>query len=269
MASAPPHLRGFWTTDRIILTVALALLPPLAQAIYTTGFALLPTLAVALAVAIGWQVLFSRCRGRAWTPSGIITAMAVVMMLPPAASLGHIALAVSFGVVVGEQVFGGYGWNFLNPASVALAFLMFSFPNGGYEQGGSAGWAVCVPGGLLLTMTGIISWRVIVAALGGAVGVSYGAGGSWPPLHLLENSLVFGLIFLACDPVSAPATTLGRWVYGLIIGGLVAWGVSGTEGAADDIVFACLIGGLFAPLIDQGVIWLNVARRRRRNVEAA
>jgi Na+-transporting NADH:ubiquinone oxidoreductase subunit B len=269
IAATAPYVRGYWTANRILLTVTLALLPPLAEAIYTAGATFLPALGVALAVAIGWQLLFSRCRRRNWTPSGITTAMAVVIMLPPDAALGHVALAVSFGVVIGEQVFGGYGWNFLNPASVALAFLMFSFPSGGYDQGGLAGWAVCAPGGLLLMITGLISWRVIVAALASAVGVSYGLGGTWLPLHLLENSLVFGLIFLVCDPVSAPATTLGRWAYGLMIGSLVAGGAFATEGTADDIVFASLIGGLFAPLIDQGVIWLNVARRSRQYAEVS
>jgi Na+-transporting NADH:ubiquinone oxidoreductase subunit B len=261
-------VHGFWTTNRIIVSVTLALLPPLFEALHRVGVVLLPALGMALLSALGWQTLFSLCRGRALSASGVITAVAVVVMLPPAAPLWQIALAVSFGVVVGEQVFGGYGWNFLNPAALALAFLMFSFPAGGYDQGGLVGWSVCVPGAVLLAVSGIISWRVVIAAVAGAAATAYLADGAWAPQKFLEGGYVFGLVFLACDPVSAPTTGLGRWAYGLMIGSLFAVAGAGSEGSADDVVFACLIGGIFAPLIDQACIWLNVRRRNRRYAEA-
>lgn len=264
VTAGAPHVRGFWNGERIALAVIIALLPPLGQAAYTGGLPMLPGLAVAVATAVAWQTVFSRWRRQSLTLSGAVSALMVAIMLPPAAPLWQVALAVSFGVVVGEQIFGGYGRNFVNPATLALAFLMFSFPDAGYDKSGFAGWAACLPGGLVLVVTGIVNWRIVVAALIGALGVALATGGAPPFDPLLAGSFVFGLVFLAGDPVSAPATNWGRWAYGLAIGGLVALGGAGGGSSARDVVFACLIGSIFAPLFDQLAIWINVQRRRRR-----
>jgi Na+-transporting NADH:ubiquinone oxidoreductase subunit B len=42
--------------------------------------------------------------------------------------LWQVALGISFGVVLGKEVFGGTGKNFLNPALVGRAFLFFAYP---------------------------------------------------------------------------------------------------------------------------------------------
>ncbi|MFT5539783.1 MAG: Na+-transporting NADH:ubiquinone oxidoreductase subunit B [Alphaproteobacteria bacterium] len=264
VTAGAPHIRGFWNGDRIALAVIIALLPPLGQTAYTAGIVMLPGLMVALATAVAWQVAFAFGRRQPKTLSGTVSALIVAIMLPLEASLWQVALAVSFGVVIGEQIFGGYGRNFVNPATLALAFLMFSFPDGGFDKGGFAGWEACLPGGLMLVAVGIVNWRIVVAALGGALGVALASGGTPSFDPLLIGSFAFGLVFLAGDPVTAPATNWGRWVYGLIIGGLVALGSAAGGSSARDVVFACLIGSIFAPLIDQMAIWINVQRRRRR-----
>ena len=38
------------------------------------------------------------------------------------------ALGISFGVVIGKEIFGGTGKNFLNPALTGRAFLYFAYP---------------------------------------------------------------------------------------------------------------------------------------------
>ena len=40
----------------------------------------------------------------------------------------QVFLGISFGVVIGKEVFGGTGKNFLNPALVGRAFLYFAYP---------------------------------------------------------------------------------------------------------------------------------------------
>jgi Na+-transporting NADH:ubiquinone oxidoreductase subunit B len=263
--SGPPYVRGFWTVDRIILAQLVALLPPLAEAIYRGGVPWLTQLLVALLVAVGWSLPFARWRAQPLRASGVVAAVAASILLPPGVPRWQVVLAVSFGVVIGEQIFGGYGWNFLHPATLALAFLMFSYPAGGYDQGGLAGWAVCVPGALLLASTGIVAWQILVAAPVAALTASWlVAGSGWPDRALIDCG-AFGLVFLGCDPVAAPATHGGRWAYGALLGGMVVRAGSHTSGPADNVVFACLVASIFAPLIDQGVIWLNVKRRRRRH----
>jgi Na+-transporting NADH:ubiquinone oxidoreductase subunit B len=261
-------VRGLWNANRVTLAFIIGLLSPLGQALYAAGPALLPGLAAALAAALGFEAIFARWRGRPFTAGGVVTAITVVVMLPPAVSPWQIALGVAFGVVLGEQIFGGRGRNFLNPAVVALAFLIFSFPDGGFAKGGLVGWASCVPGAILLMVAGLVSWRIIAAALVGLIGATYAAGGGFVPGDLLAGGFVFGLIFLACDPVTSAATNTGRWLYGLIIGVLVTVAGSGGPAAVDSVIFAILVGGIFAPLIDQGVIGLNAFLRRRRYGQA-
>ena len=263
-----PHVRGLWNGNRITLAFIIALLPPLGEALYHAGPGLLAGLAAALLAAVGFEAVFAHWRRRAFTAGGVVTALAVTMMLPPTAPLWQIALAVSFGVVIGEQIFGGQGRNFLNPAVLALAFLMFSFPDGGYASGGPVGWVSCLPGAVLLMVAGLVSWRIVIAALAGVMAASYMAGGGLNPGDLLAGGFIFGLVFLAGDPVTSAATNPGRWAYGLAIGVLVVLTGSGGPVAADSVVFAILVGGIFAPLIDQGVIALNACLRRRRYGQA-
>ena len=264
VTTGAPHVRGFWNRNRITLAVIAALLPPLGLAVHGAGPSFLIGLAAALATAIVWQVVFARWHRQSLTGSGAVAAIIVVILLPPAPPLWQLILGVSFGIVVGEQIFGGYGRNFVNPATLALAFLIFSFPDSGFEKGGFEGWAACLPGGLALMVAGIVNWRIVIAALIGALGVALASGGAAPFDHLLAGTFIFGLIFLAGDPVSAPATSWGRWAYGLAIGALVALGGAAGGSSARAVVFACLIGSIFAPLIDQLAIWINDLRRRRR-----
>jgi Na+-transporting NADH:ubiquinone oxidoreductase subunit B len=49
------------------------------------------------------------------------------LTLPPSIPLWQVAIGISFGVVIGKEIFGGTGRNFLNPALTARAFLYFSW----------------------------------------------------------------------------------------------------------------------------------------------
>jgi Na+-transporting NADH:ubiquinone oxidoreductase subunit B len=261
VTDAAPHLRGPWDNDRMTFIFALALAPPLARAAYQAPAAVLSLTALSLAVVLVWQGLFAFARGRALRADGIVTAVSFALMAPIATPAWHLVLGLSFGVVIGEQIFGGRGRNFLHPGIVALSFLILSFPDGGYDFGGSALAYASLPGGLLLMATGLISWRVVVAATTSLLAVGYMLGVGDPIGQLVSGGFVFALIFLACDPVASASTNPGRWIYGLMVGGLVALG---RGGAGDGVVMATLLASVFAPLIDQAVIAVNVAMRRRR-----
>jgi Na+-transporting NADH:ubiquinone oxidoreductase subunit B len=258
-----PHLRSAWSSARVTIATIVALVPPLVVTVYETGTVFIPLLALSLAVVIGSQLVFSVLRHRAMTADGIVTGLTFALMLPLSAVPWQVALGLVFGVVIGEQIFGGRGRNFLNPAIVAMAFLIFSFPAPGYEQGGPQLALATLPGGFLLLAAGLISWRVVAAAAIGFVAAAYFLGVADPFSQLIVGSFAFGVVFLACDPVSAASTNPGRWVYGLIVGGLAMLGR--TSGAGDGTVFAILLASVFAPLIDQAVVFANVWSRRRRH----
>lgn len=169
-------------------------------------------------------------------------------------------LVVTFGVVVGEQVFGGRGRTFLSPAAVALAFLFFSFPAVAPANENNLLALATLPGALALAVVGLISWRVLAAASFGLAATTMLAGPAESLALLGSGSFVFGLVFLGCDPVSAAATNAGRVLYGFVIGALtVVFGAAG----APAIVFAILLASIFAPLIDHIVVQLHAFRRRR------
>jgi Na+-transporting NADH:ubiquinone oxidoreductase subunit B len=87
----------------------------------------LPVYIVTMVVGIGWEVLFATVRGHEVNEGFFVTGMLFPLILPPTIPLWQVALAVSFGVVLGKEVFGGTGKNFLNPALTARAFLFFAY----------------------------------------------------------------------------------------------------------------------------------------------
>lgn len=256
-----------WSGDRVTAVFALALAFPLAAALWERGGALLPPLAGALLVAVAWTLLFTRLRGKAMNWHAVPVAMVFALMVPADVPLWQALLSLSFGLVFGEQVFGGRGYSFLNPAVAALAFLLFSFPSASAGDGGSALVAAAVvPGAILLVAAGLVSWRILLAAALGFAGWSLLKGLGLPSPDLLTASLALGLVHLVADPASATATNAGRWAYGLAAGALaVILGEAGQGvGSTASIVFAALLASVFAPLIDRIVIHFNVNRRRRR-----
>lgn len=264
--SHAPHLVGPWDGYRLSAVLALVLLAPIAAAIHQCGTALLPGMALAGVLALAWQALFARLRVRAFTADGLLTGLAFGLMASPSIPLWQQALALSFGIVMGEQIFGGRGRNFLNPAVVALAFLFFSFPGAVPEPAGPAVALASLLGALALMGVGLISWRVLAGIAGGFAGVLLIQGSTPVWAHTLTGSLAFGVVFLACDPVAAASTNPGRWLYGLLTGALVILlGHTGSgAGSPQAVVFAALLGSIFAPLIDHGVIALNIRNRKRR-----
>ncbi len=259
-----PHVRGIWSAARIWGIFMLAMLPAVAQATWHAGAGHLLLLAVATVAALGWQAVFARMRRRAPTLSGLMTAMAVVALVPPGTPWWQVAMAVSFGIVFGEQVFGGPGRNFLNPAVVALAFLMFSFPDPAHHAPVALTWLSVVPGALVLLVLGLVPWRVMAGAVIAAAALAFATGGD-PLVHVMAGGFAFAVVFLACDPVSSPALPAARWIYGGIIGAMTVVGAFAAPGVMQTIVFAVLIGGIFGPLFDQAAIACRLYWRRCRH----
>ena len=66
-----------------------------------------------------------------------MTSVLFALTLPPTIPLWLVALGISFGVIIGKEVFGGTGKNFLNPALTGRAFLYFAYPA---SMSGDAVW---------------------------------------------------------------------------------------------------------------------------------
>ena len=88
----------------------------------------LPIYGVIFIVGGFWEVLFAMIRGHEINEGFFITSILLALIVPPTLPLWQAALAVSFGVVVAKEIFGGTGRNFLNPALAGRAFLFFAYP---------------------------------------------------------------------------------------------------------------------------------------------
>ncbi len=88
----------------------------------------LPIYLTTLVVGGIWEVLFATVRGHEVNEGFLVTSMLFALIMPPEAPLWQVALGISFGVVIGKEVFGGTGKNFLNPALTGRAFLYFAYP---------------------------------------------------------------------------------------------------------------------------------------------
>ena len=88
----------------------------------------LPVTIVTYTVGATWEVLFASIRGHEVNEGFFITGILFPLILPPTIPLWQVAVGISFGVVIGKEIFGGTGRNFLNPALTARAFLFFAYP---------------------------------------------------------------------------------------------------------------------------------------------
>ncbi len=88
----------------------------------------LPVYIITIAAGGFWEVLFAIIRKHEVSEGFLVTSLLFPLILPPAIPYWQVALGISFGVVIGKEVFGGVGMNILNPALTARAFLFFAYP---------------------------------------------------------------------------------------------------------------------------------------------
>ena len=97
----------------------------------------LPVYAVTFLVGGFWEVVFASIRKHEVNEGFFVTSILFALIVPPSIPLWQVALGISFGVVIGKEVFGGTGKNFLNPALTGRAFLFFAYPA---QMSGDAVW---------------------------------------------------------------------------------------------------------------------------------
>ncbi|ATZ72449.1 NADH:ubiquinone reductase (Na(+)-transporting) subunit B [Idiomarina sp. X4] len=88
----------------------------------------LPIYAVTFIVGGFWEVLFATIRKHEVNEGFFVTSVLFSLILPATTPLWQVALGITFGVVIGKEIFGGTGRNFLNPALTGRAFLYFAYP---------------------------------------------------------------------------------------------------------------------------------------------
>lgn len=113
----------------------------------------LPLYVVTFVVGGFWEVLFAMKRGHEVNEGFFVTSVLFALTLPPDLPLWQAALGISFGVVIGKEVFGGTGKNFLNPALTGRAFLYFAYPA---QLSGDTVWTA-IDGATMATPLGVVA----------------------------------------------------------------------------------------------------------------
>jgi Na+-transporting NADH:ubiquinone oxidoreductase subunit B len=278
----------------------------------------LPIYIVTLAVGGVWEVLFATVRGHEVNEGFLVSSMLYTLIMPPDMPLWQVALGISFGIVIGKEVFGGTGKNFLNPALTGRAFLYFAYPASisgdsvwtavdgytaatplglaadgglsavtehyswfqtfmGFEPGclGETSVFAIMIGAAFLLYTRVASYRIMGGVFAGMVATSllFNVIGSdsnhmfafpwyW---HLTVGGFAFGMVYMATDPVSAAMTDTGRWVFGVLVGGMTVLIRVVNPAFPEGIMLAILFSNMFAPTIDYFVIQANIRRRMKRH----
>ncbi len=132
-------------------------------------------------------------------------------------------------------------------------------------------------GAAFLLFTGIGSWRIMLSFLigGAAMSFIFNAWGAntfmsvHPLQQLMMGSFMFGMVFMATDPVSAAQTNMGKWIYGFFAGFLGIMIRVFNPAYPEGIMMAILFMNVMAPLIDHYVVEANVKRRLKRATVAA
>jgi Na+-transporting NADH:ubiquinone oxidoreductase subunit B len=172
-----------------------------------------PVYIVTIAVGGLWEVLFAVVRRHEINEGFLVTSLLFPLILPPTIPYWQVALGISFGVVIGKEVFGGVGMNILNPALTARAFLFFAYPAeisgdkvwvalDGFSEAtalarladpamdmatswmdaflgfipgsmGETSTLACLIGAAILIVTGVGSWRIMFSVLVGMVVMAF------------------------------------------------------------------------------------------------
>ena len=89
---------------------------------------ILPIIAITFITGGFWEILFSIVRKHEVSEGFLVTCALIPLVMPPTIPLWQVAVATTFGIVIGKSLFGGLGMNIFNPALVARAFLFFTYP---------------------------------------------------------------------------------------------------------------------------------------------
>ena len=251
-----PHVKDSIDIKRIMISVVIALLPCYVFGALNIGYqkaltfgleatllenfiigfnSILPIVVVTFTSGAFWEILFSVLRKHPISEGFLVTCALIPLTLPPTIPLWQVAVATSFGIVIGKEIFGGVGMNIFNPALMARAFLYFTYP---VNISGDKVWVLSPDGFSGPTALSIPAGKTNVDAL--------------DLLNQASSELVFDYswlnMFLGWIPGSIGETNKWLIIIGaifLIVMGITSWRVM--LGSVIGMVLMAITTNLIAP----------------------
>lgn len=200
-----------------------------------------PVFLVTNIVGGAWEGLFATVRKHEINEGFLVTGLLFPLILPPTIPLWQVAVGISFGVVIGKEIFGGTGKNFLNPALTARAFLFFAYPA---QISGDAVWvaadgftgATILGEAALNGMSPIMeqhTWMdafiglipgsmgetsALLCLVGAAILIATGIGSWRIMLSMTLSAIVVAMMFNAIGSSTNPMFEMSPWWH-LVVGG--------------------------------------------------
>lgn len=132
LVSASPHIRGRGRIEMAMRIVILALLPAFVYSVYLYGLHALVITLICIATCVVTEAVMQRMLGKKITvkdSSAVLTGLLLAFNMPPGVPFWLPVVGSIFAIVFAKQLFGGLGYNFINPALAGRAFLMASWPS--------------------------------------------------------------------------------------------------------------------------------------------
>lgn len=177
----------------------------------------LPIMIVSYGVGLGIEFIVAQIRGHEVNEGFLVTGILIPLILPVNIPLWMVALATAFAVIFGKEIFGGTGYNVMNVALIARAFLFFAYPS---EMSGDLVWVYDLAG------------NTPVDGFSGATPLAYAAQNASSEIASFKD-MFLGLIPGSIGETSTLAVLIGAAV--LIFTGIGSW----------KIMLATILGTLF------------------------
>ena len=129
--SSSPHFNLKCSTQMIMGTVLLALLPEIIMGIVLFGVAALIRILVSVASCVLFEFLFQKATKQKVVIANLsacVTGVMMALVCPPTAPVWIFVVGAAIAMVVAKGLFGGIGSNVFNPALTGRAFMFLSFP---------------------------------------------------------------------------------------------------------------------------------------------
>lgn len=290
IVTSAPHLKDKKDTSQIMRDVFISLIPALIASIYFFRLQAVKVISLSILSAVGSEYLWQKLTHREITIndwSAVVTGLLLAFVLPPSIPWWIAILGGIVAIILGKQIFGGLGYNIFNPALIARAVLLASWPqqmstwispiNGvttatplnivkeglplslptnlemfiGQRAGclGEISIIALILGAIYLLAKKIISLHIPLSYLLTVV-VFCGILKQDIIFNLLAGGLILGAFFMATDYVTSPITKKGKIIFGIgcgIITMLIRW----QGGFPEGVCYAILIMNMFTPLIDK------------------
>ena len=289
--SVSPHTHCGRSTSSIMLDVLIALLPATIAGVVIFGLKALLVVAVCVAACVGFEYLFNLIAKKEQTIgdfSAAVTGLLLGLNLSTETPIWQCIVGSLFAIIVVKCLFGGLGYNVVNPAITARVFMLVSFSSLAIpstpvsvdaiagstplailksgktpelldlllgNHGGSIGETCSVAlilGFLYLLARDVISWEIPVSFIGSVFVFSLlMEGDAMKALAaILSGGLFLGAIFMATDYVTSPVTPAGKLIFGLGCG-LLTFLMRYFGKNVEGVSYAILIMNLVVPYIDK------------------